>query len=881
MIRINGPSKSRPADDGESGIPDFWGKLRFDPDSGRIEAWLPLTSHCLDVAVVFRRLLSLSLFRQRLSTSAGNPLSEGQCDRLAVFAFLHDLGKCNSGFQAKKDPKVREVAGHVLEVLGLFTSERLPEAYRRLLSEMADWFTDGQDQVDALLLASISHHGRPVSASDLDGQTGDPARWWRPNQELDPMRGVEDLVAVVRLAFPYAFEAAPPINATPTCQHRFAGLVMLADWIGSDTRYFPYLASPDEDRTEIAAEGARAALAQIGLDTGSWRRTLADRELDFESLFGRPPYPLQQALAERLSLDNDSRLLLIESETGSGKTEAALAWFYRLFAAGRVDSLYFALPTRVAARELYGRIDASIKRVFPDPDNRPSPVLLAVPGYVRADGEPAALPNPSGLLWPDHPRDAVTETVWAAEHPKRFLAAPIAVGTIDQALLSALQVKHAHLRSVCLDRALLVVDEVHASDPYMREILAHLLDGHTQRGSYAVLLSATLGEAGRERLLHTPRASLEDAIARPYPLISTRQTEIPQPDTGREKAIHVEFVEALETIEALRDHLATALDQGARVLVVCNTVARANALLRAIDNNARVAREHLFRVNGIACPHHGRFARADRELLDAEISRRLGPDSPSGALLAIGTQTLEQSLDIDADWLISDPCPMDVFLQRLGRLHRHRRAQRPEAFSAPRATMLIPAGGEFARHLTGSDGDGRGPAGIGPVYPDLRILQCTLDALRHQPDLVIPSDNRRLVEVATHPDALARLTGGTWDKHARYITGTLLAEIRQAELGRLEIQPFGECHYPDRNDARITTRLGVGSYSIRLAEPMPSPFGQTIEELAIPAHLLPGEALQAALFEARHLETTPDGFRFALADRVYRYTRFGLEKDDA
>lgn len=858
-----------------------WGKVKINLENGTVAAWLPLASHCLDVATVFRHLLDLPLVRRRLEAATGEFLSGRQCDRLAVFTFLHDLGKCNSGFQAKKDPKAREVAGHVLEVLGLFTSERLPEAFRRLLSEMADWFTDGQNQVDALLLASISHHGRPVSASDLNGQAGDPARWWRPNRELDPMCGVEELVAAVRLAFPYAFEAAPQINATAAFQHRFAGLVMLADWIGSDTRCFPYLASPDEDRAEIAARGARVALARIGLVTESWRRALADRALDFQSLFGRPPYPLQRALAERMPLDDDSRLLLIESETGSGKTEAALAWFYRLFADGRVDSLYFALPTRVAARELYGRIGASIRQVFPDPDNRPSPVLLAVPGYVRADGEPATLPNPTGLLWPDRPGDALTETAWAAEHPKRFLAAPVAVGTIDQALLSALQVKHAHLRSVCLDRALLVVDEVHASDPYMREILAHLLDGHTQRGGYAVLLSATLGEAGRERLLHTPRASLEDAIARPYPLISTRQTEIPQPDTGREKTIHIEFIEALEAIEDLRDQLVAALSQGSRILVVCNTVARANALVRAIEADLRVKREHLFGLNGVTCPHHGRFARADREVLDAEISRRLGPASPPGALLAIGTQTLEQSLDIDADWLISDPCPMDVFLQRLGRLHRHWRVDRPVAFASPRATMLIPTEGDFSCHLTGRDGEGRGPAGIGAVYPDLRILQCTLDALRGQPDLVIPRDNRGLVEVSTHPDALARLTGAAWDRHARYLTGCLLAEIRQAELGRLEALPFGDCHYPDRNDARITTRLGAGSYSLRLPESMNSPFGQTIEELAIPAHLLPGENLLAELIQARDLAATPDGFRFALAGRAYRYTRFGLEKDDA
>lgn len=859
----------------------FWGKLRLSPENGQVLGWLPLVSHCLDVATVFRRLIDLPVTRRRWEATTQAPLSDQQCDRLAVIAFLHDLGKCNTGFQAKRDPKARNVTGHVLEVLGLFRSERKPTALESLLEEMSNWFNAGEEQLDALLLASISHHGRPVSRNDLDGQAGDAERWWKPKLGLDPMQGVEELVTKVRQAFPRAFEAAPTINATPAFQHRFAGLVMLADWVGSDTRYFPHLASPNEDRTTIAAYGAELALARIGLVTQSWRDALKNRALDFPSLFGRQPYPLQQAVTEHLSPDGDTQLVLIESETGSGKTEAALAWFYRLLAGGHVDSLYFALPTRVAARELYSRIEASIRQVFPDPANRPSPVLLAVPGYARVDGESASLPNPTGLLWPDQHNDALTETAWAAEHPKRFLAAPVAVGTVDQAMLSALQVKHAHLRSVCLDRALLVVDEVHASDPYMREILAHLIDGHTERGGYALLLSATLGEAGRERLLHTPRACLEEAIARPYPLISTRYAELPQPVTGREKAIQVALTEALESNEFLVNELVVALSQGARILVVCNTVARANTLLRSIEADGRVNRDHLFRFNGVSCPHHGRFARVDREVLDAEISCRLGPNSGGGALVAIGTQTLEQSLDIDADWLISDPCPMDVLLQRFGRLHRHRRETRPVPFCEPRAMLLIPEGGDFCRYVSDRGGEGRGPAGIGSVYSDLRILQCTLDALRAQANVVIPRDNRKLVEVATHPDALARLTSPAWDKHARYITGTLLAEMRQAELGRLETQGFGDCHYPDKSDARITTRLGAGSYSLPLPEAIASPFGQAVEELNIPSHLLPGKALEAGLLLARDLAATPDGFRFSLADCNYQYTRFGLEKLDA
>ncbi len=203
-------------------IAGFWGKLRVDRSTGRITAWLPLSSHCLDVATVSRRLIEQSVIHQRLRTVLGESLSPIQLDRLAVFAFLHDLGKCNAGFQAKKDSRSREVAGHVTEVLGLFMSERQPDTFRRLLNDMAEWFTSGPEHVDALLLACISHHGRPISASDLARVPGDPTRWWRPTQALDPMRGVEELVAAVRQAIPGAFETAPPIDASAAFQHRFA-----------------------------------------------------------------------------------------------------------------------------------------------------------------------------------------------------------------------------------------------------------------------------------------------------------------------------------------------------------------------------------------------------------------------------------------------------------------------------------------------------------------------------------------------------------------------------------------------------------------------------------------------------------------------------------
>lgn len=811
----------------------------------------------------------------RLAAGVSASFGDEQLDRLAVVAFLHDLGKCNRGFQAKQDAQAQATAGHVVEAAAFLRDPELqslwPPSLQQLAETMCTWFKGGAEQALSMLLAAISHHGRPVSFHDIDGAADrSPARWWRSERGIDPISGVDELVSAAVRAFPAAFdEVGAPIDATPALQQRFAGLVMLADWIGSDTAFFPFRADDREIRVELARRAADRAIAGIGLQPIAVRRPSP-----FQETFGFVPSALQRVLAEDLSIDEDSRLVLIESDTGSGKTEAALAWFLRLFAAGEVDGLYFALPTRVAARELYGRVLRAIERAFPDPDARPGPVLLAAPGYAKVDGQPRALPSPDGRLWEDDAALRRHERQWAAEHPKRFLAAPVAVGTIDQALLSVLQVKHSLLRSVCLDRSLLVVDEVHASDPYMRQTLQTLLNGHLRRQGRALLLSATLGESSASLYFARESRTLEEAQQRAYPSLSTRTRELAIAGRGSAKRVSVEQVGSLDDADVL-PRLVSALEEGARVLVVCNTVARANALLRAVETSGAVSTDALFQVGGVVCPHHGRFAREHREVMDVAVSAALGKGSPDGARLLVGTQTLEQSLDIDADLLITDLCPMDVLLQRIGRLHRHARTNRPDSFAAPRVMLRAPATGDLRAWLRG-DGSLRAPAGLGTVYADGRVLQRTMDLLLEQPEIEIPAHNRRLVEQTTHPDAW-RLLPAAWKQHGAFVEGNELAQIRAALTSTLEDRPFGELHYA-APDERVGTRLGAANLDLPLAHPMSQPFGIMARSVGIPAHMAPRDTEIPDRVEA---EPSEEGFRFALGARRYRYTRYGLEFDDA
>ncbi len=107
-----------------------------------------------------------------------------------------------------------------------------------------------------------------------------------------------------------------------------------------------------------------------------------------------------------------------------------------------VDGLCFALPTRSAAAQLHRRVKRFVEKLFPT--GHTPPVVLAVPGYdAEEDADSIALEYNSHSA--GHREGE--ERPWASEGPKRYLASQIAVGTVDQAMMAALKVRHAHMRA--------------------------------------------------------------------------------------------------------------------------------------------------------------------------------------------------------------------------------------------------------------------------------------------------------------------------------------------------------------------------------------------------------------------------------------------------
>jgi CRISPR-associated endonuclease/helicase Cas3 len=867
----------------------FWGKLR-EAASGAPEAWHPLVHHCADVAACCEALLADVVIRRRLARLAGlNDLDAVQSARLCYLAAIHDAGKFNHGFQAKAVPEARDTEGHVtplFEAIGAddgVLAQRVQGALR--VDLVQKWGADD------LLFAALAHHGRPVALGDV-GRGARPVLW-QVRGDRDPVAGMAALASRALAWFPEALMPGSEFPGSPALGHAFSGLVTWADWIASDDDLFPFSEDPLFERIEDARRLAANAVNVIGLDASSARDAMGAPPA-FEEAFGYSPRPAQRAVIDLPAIAGGS-LVVLEAETGAGKTEAALAHFYALFAVGEVDGLYFALPTRTAATQIHERVRRSVARVFPKEACRP-PVILAVPGYVQVDdakgsrGDPR-LP-PFKTLWPDDGGDRIRWRGWAAESPKRYLAGAIAVGTIDQALMSSLTAKHAHFRATSLLRQLLVVDEVHASDAYMNRILESVIDRHLAAGGHAMLMSATLGGTTRERFLSagTKRPTLAEAERTPFPNVVSARAGRAEGDrcvasirsldeVQHGKSVTVELAAIGSDAQAIGGRAAQAARDGARVIVIRNKVDDAVRTQVAVET-ALGDPAFLFSCGGRAAPHHSRYTREDRIALDREMEAAFGKGRKGKGCVAVATQTVQQSLDLDADLLLTDICPMDVLLQRIGRLHRHADSERPPGYRKAKVIVLVPP----VRDLTcaiGRRGAARGPVGLGSVYEDLRTIEATWRELESRAVIEIPAMNRTLVERTTHPEALDRIThqmGGPWLEHRNLQIGALAA--RKIAAGNVLMdwsEHFGERGFPPEIEAAAASRLGTNDRIAQFEAPWETPFGNHSIAITVPGWVCHGVA-EDARPELIEQDVSVGRLRFRFGTLEFVYDRLGLRR---
>lgn len=583
--------------------------------------------------------------------------------------------------------------------------------------------------------------------------------------------------------------------------HWLAGLCAVSDWIGSHAMFFPHR-RPWQDAATFYRSSrllAQKALDGIGFPSsqGKALRT-ARRALDLALPPGHAPRPLQLTVQDAIDhLDGDEpALLIVEAPMGEGKTEAALAVDAHLRVRGGSRGLYLALPTQATSNAMYARVAAYLDRLDMD---MPTELQLAH-GGASLDAAVARLTE-IGFGTDDC---SVQASAWFATG-KRALLAANAVGTIDQALVGVLHAKHHFVRMFGLSGRVVVLDEVHAYDAYTGGLIESLVRWLGALRCTVVVMSATLP---RERLLSIVRA-FGSAVEPPptaYPRLTVVQgTATRSIACTASRAMRVSL-HRLPASPATMAQFACELSAGgACVLVVCNTVARAQAVYRVIQSRPK------------AILFHARFPFAERLAIERLVVDTLGTAGTDRVgTIVVATQVVEQSLDIDADAMISDLAPVDLLLQRIGRLHRHPRI-RPQVATEPRLW------------IAGLGDDGRvESAEIGHVYHEHLMLR-TAAALRYRRVIELPNEVDPLVqlvyssapvEAAADGDRqiaeeLARAEGAWRAELARFAQLAAQAAISSPDAwsGILQAPPQDD-EAAANGLTRFGTRLGAASLSI-------------------------------------------------------------------
>jgi CRISPR-associated endonuclease/helicase Cas3 len=852
-------------------------------------AFHSLLHHKIDVACCARELLNNPVIAARFKELTGAELTIQIIERVVVIIFLHDLGKVAAGFQDQIFEGASGNSGHVQAWLAALYAWKSPQRQSLFdildAPEMEKWFCAGsvpgdenskQNGLYTMLAVSTSHHGGRKKISVIKDY---------PLSELDrksmlgiaPLDALTEIVGEMKSLFPRAWENAPPITISGTFIRWFSGLVMASDWMGSDDRQdrFPYWNGDGgaAERMTFATRRAKAMMRDIGMPTAETLGTphpLSALRDDEGNLL--KPRAVQSAI---LKIPVDQRLVLIEAPTGEGKTEAAVIRYLMLLLTGAVDSMYFAVPTRSAAKELFQRIKSDLAWVMPGIDS--GKIIAAVGGDV--DGDARAVYGDGN------------EIPWAAGHPARFMAAPVALGTIDQAYLGIMSVRHADLRHFLLSRSLLVIDEVHAADPFMTELTSALVDRHLKAGGHVLMMSATLGSAARHRISTRRKPSkapsFDEAHRDFYPqirygiyaldkaVVTDEDSRIP---TFRSKAVDLRVASFDHAI----DQAKKAAAAGARILIIRSTVPDAVETQQALE----AAGIKTFSIDGEGTLHHSRFAPTDRKRLDDELLKVIGKKSrvrTSGdGIVCVTTQTGEQSLDLNADLMITDPCPVDVFLQRLGRLHRHE-GSRPVGYDKPLCIVLDPGNLDQYIVTEGSQiAAGRPGLGFAFVYKNLLSVKALMAWIYRYGEITVPRDNRMLVEMGTHEGALHETAvglGDLWETHwnALYAKGAIERHI--ARRGILD-ERLSFLTHPESfvSEESLSTRLGEEPVKVP-CQSFPGAFGGKVEEVHIPLR----KAVEA-LREEQSLDVltgiieniSENGTLVRIGKSLYSYSRLGL-----
>ncbi len=685
----------------------FWGKtLRSSDNSSETvfnntegqRSYKPVLHHLMDVAAVALRWQQLNSTRLEREAALLRANPECLAKTTAFLAGVHDLGKFSRSFQAKV-PELwpdqilgqREAVPdrpHWRNTAILLRAEPIARKFASLFPSIPY-----DDAIAPLIAAIAGHHGLPPEGQDVNAAPSKARR--------DHQLG-EECVDAAHAAFCMLRDLIEPSPLSSLQKQKLAaqwswllsGLVTLADWVGSDSDYFSFesIDTRLEDYWDWALTQAEKALAGKGLlaQSPESRPSYAN----FAPRAAARPRPMQK-LAEEAPLKYGAQLFILEDTTGAGKTEAAIMLAARMMEAGKGEGLYFALPTMATANAMYERLAEAYQTLF-ETSAAYAPSLVLAHGRSNLSEAFRAIVNPTDMA-----NDSEDETAsafctqWIADNRKKAFYADVGAGTIDQAFLSILPKKHLTLRQYGLAGSILIVDEAHCFDAYMGEELSALLELHAQNGGSAIVLSATLSLEQRRNMteafakglgLRDPEDLSDQLCSEAYPLLTSATIGgVQECESGFDSALRRSvMVERLPDRTTAETRALSAAKEEAAVLVICNAVDEAIAVYESLAGHMDSPEQvQLF---------HARFAQSDRQAIEEDVLRRFGREADAtdrAGHILVATQVVEQSLDLDFDLIISDLAPVDLIIQRAGRMWRHLDKRPPESRPVERPHILV------------------------------------------------------------------------------------------------------------------------------------------------------------------------------------------------
>ncbi len=710
----------------------YWGKA--DEKYMGEPKWHPLAYHCLDVAAVAMCWWDASTAIRRTFLASFNcPESEQIQLRAWVtfFVVLHDIGKFDIRFQLKAPdalasawrPLTKEDHGLPMMDINKFDHGWAGIAWAN--REYQQWATSDDpererwEQWQPWLAAVTGHHGE-FHAPSMTGLQLDTDEEISNHDHIARKEFVVALSGLFLEPAGLSLKDDPPA-CSPSTQSWLAGFCAICDWIGSNTDVFEYQHVNSElaDYLEACRKKIREkkVLETFGLLATPTRYKGVKALLKVEEA----PRSIQ---VEVDNLPLTAGLTLMEAPTGSGKTEAALAYAWRLLEHDVADSIVFALPTQATANAMLTRAEKLAVHMFESAHivlahgkrnfNESFKCLIAKGQRKTAQGEIEAAVQCAG---------------WLANSRKRVFLGQIGVCTVDQALLSVLPIRHNFVRGFGLNKSVLIVDEIHAYDAYMHGLLGEVLRRQKDTGGSVILLSATLPDGVRTKLFDAWEIIGKDNP--PYPVVwhgtqgSADLRTVPVDHQPSRHEVKVECVKLPDAFpdDSVLDKIVAAAEAGALVAVVMNLVADAQRLARLLRTKTAINVDVF----------HARYRFMDRQRKEKAVLENYGRDaSRNGGRILVATQVVEQSLDLDFDLMVTQICPVDLLFQRLGRLHRHERS-RPSGFEVPHCAVMSVEDEDYGLHKL--------------IYGNTRVLWRTEQLLAGVDKVVFPEAYREWIDL--------------------------------------------------------------------------------------------------------------------------------------